>query len=157
MNTRKIIKKLVKEGKIKPISASKGVSKSYQEKSKTSLKASKILFKQNLFEESISMSYYSMYHYSLSLLYLIGIKSENHFFTIHSLKEIFAIDNEKIKFAKKERINKQYYVDFKLTKKDAKELIELAEEFLEEISYFIESLKEADVSKYQRKAKELLK
>ena len=52
------------------------------------------------------MSYYAMYNKLLSLLYKIGIKSENHFFSIFILKEIFDFDNELIVYAKKERIQR---------------------------------------------------
>ena len=133
MKIKKLIKELKKRGKIKLIQESKDIAKSYFEKSKNSFKAAKILLNQKLIEESISMSYYAMYNKLLSLLYKIGIKSENHFFSIYILKEVFDLDNKDILFAKKERINKQYYPNSNLVKKDAKELIKLSESFIEKL------------------------
>lgn len=49
--------------------------------------------------------------------------------TIILLKELFGINNEQLKTAKKERIDKQYYVEFKAREKEVKEGINIAEEF----------------------------
>lgn len=107
MKRIKFIEKLIEEEKIRIVNSSDEISNSYLEKSQNSLKAAKILYAQNLFEESISMSYYSMFHISLSLFYKIGIKCENHNAVIIILKELFKIDIKLISFAKEERIDKQ--------------------------------------------------
>ena len=148
MRKIKFIEKLVREGKIKLVIASDDVSSSYFEKSQNSLKAAKILYAQSLFEESVSMSYYSMFHISLSLFYKVGIKCENHGAVIILLKELFGVDNSRISFAKEERIDKQYYIDFEITKDDSWFLIESAEVFISEVYYFCEKLSLNDVKKY---------
>lgn len=153
MKKIRFISKLIKEEKIKLTSPSNEISKSYIEKSSNSLKASKILNNQNLVEESVSMSYYSMFHISLSLFYKIGIKCENHNAIIILLKELFNIDNYKISFAKEERIDKQYYIDFKITKDDSKILIEIAEEFNSEIYNFIQKLSNNNILEFNNKFK----
>ena len=157
MNIKKLIREINRQGKIKIVQESKDVAESYSEKSKNSLKAAKILLKQELVEESISMSYYSMYNKLLSLLFRVGIKSENHFFSIYILKEIFGFDNRDILFAKKERINKQYYTNTNLVKEDAKEMIKLSENFIEELEFFIDKISLEDVRNYKNKFKELIK
>ena len=77
----------------------------------------------NKFEESVGLAYYSMYHLLIALLFKVGIKSENHSASVILLKEIFNQDNKKIFEAKTERIDKQYYIDFKITKSDVEETI----------------------------------
>lgn len=148
MKQIKFIEKLILKEKIKLNEPSLDISNSYKIKSKNSLKAAKILDSQQLYEESISMSYYSMFHITQSLLFRIGIKCENHSATIILLKELFKIDNSKISYAKEERIDKQYYIDFELTKDDSKELIKIAEEFNTKIYEFIENLNNKLTQKY---------
>ncbi len=145
------IQKLIDEKEISLIDTSNEVFESYNNKSKTSLKAAKILLNQDLLEEAISMSYYSMYHKANSLFRLIGIKCENHTASIILLKEIFEIDNKEIAFAKEERINKQYYIDFSVTKQDVKQGIVDAENFIDELDLFIDSLTEDKKEEYRQK------
>ena len=57
--------------------------------------------------------------------------------------------------AKEERIDKQYYTDFKITSKDCSNLIGFAEEFYEELDLFIENLKQIEIDKYKIKLKEI--
>ena len=118
------------------------------QKSENSYKAAKILYEQDLYEESTSMSYYSMFHITLSLFFRVGIKCENHDAAIILLKELFEIDNEKIFFAKKERIDKQYYFDFEITKENCKELLEIAYQFNNQIFDFIDTLNTKKIKNY---------
>ena len=136
------ISNLIKEEKIFLRDINTNLIKSYNIKSSTSLKAAKILLSQNLLEESTSLAYYSMYHKTTSLFNIIGLKCENHSATIILLKELFEIDNSSISFAKEERIDKQYYSDFIINKKDVKELIENTEIFISKVDFYIDSLTE---------------
>jgi len=95
------------------------------------------LLQSNHMEESVSMAYYSMYYLLTSLLFRTGIKCENHAASIILLTELFGIDNAKISFAKRERIDKQYYVDFQITKEEAQDIIKIAEEISAELTDFI--------------------
>ena len=92
-----------------------------------------------------------MYHKANSLLRLIGIKCENHVAVILLLKEFFQIDNREISFAKEERINKQYYTDFSITKQEVKQGILDAEKFIEKLDFFIDSLTEDKKKDYKQK------
>jgi len=134
------VKKLVKENKVKLVDESKDISDSYEIKSENSLKASKLLYEKSLYEESTSMSYYAMYHRIISLFFEIGIKCENHTGSIIILKEIFNVNTTDIEYAKKERIDKQYYFDFQITESQTKEMILLAENFCSELLLLKNSL-----------------
>ena len=97
------------------------------------------------------MTYYSMYYSTLSLFFKIGLKCENHAAAIVLLKRVFGIDNSKLSFAKKERLDKQYYIDFHLTKQDAVKLIEVAENYNAEIMDFIDRLDNDRIKNYRIK------
>ena len=72
------------------------------------------------------------------------------------LKEVFNIDNVKIAKAKKERIDKQYYVDFSVTKEEVNKMVQTAEEFNAEILDFIEKLDNDKIEIYQKTTKSKL-
>ena len=154
---KKLIQKLVKEQKIIKTEPSKNIFLSYNKKAENSLKAAKILLKQELMEESITMSYYSMYHKATALLRLTGIKCENHNATIHILKEIFCLDINSISIAKTERTETQYYTNSKIKKSDVINSITKAEYFIQEIDLFTDSLNEDKRREYLKKFKEQYK
>ena len=99
------------------------------EKSESNLASAKILLENERLEESVSLAYYSMYNMLTAILFQVGIKCENHTASIILLNALFEIDNNSISSAKDERIDKQYYVDFSVTREDTVELIKTAEEF----------------------------
>ena len=92
----------------------------------------------------------------MALLFKVGIKSENHTASIILLKELFGIDNKEIKVAKKERINKQYYVDFKITEIEVRRLIRMAENFNSMLFDFIEKLKNEEIERIRKKFEKLI-
>ncbi len=149
--------KLNKKGNLKLVEPNEEMKESYIEKSDSNFISAKILIKNKRLEESVSLAYYSMYHILMALLFRVGIKSENHSASIILLKEIFDIDNSKISFAKKERIDKQYYVDFHITKKDVEDLIDKAEEFSKKLLDFISKLNNQDIRRFRNKYIDLLK
>lgn len=132
--------KLSKEGKLGLIEPSENVKESYLKKSESSLKSAQILLNSNQIEDAVPMAYYSMYNMLTALLFKVGIKCENHTGAMILLKELFGIDNSKIKFAKTERVDKQYYVDFKMSKESAIDSINSAKEFNSLIYDFISRL-----------------
>jgi len=119
---------------------------SYLQKAENCLKSSKILFKNNLYENSVSESYYCMYNSLLALLFLLGIKSENHSGSIILLRDLVKQENlhKVISFAKEERIDKQYYVESqqisKITKNLCEEMILKSEDFLIKIKLLISQM-----------------
>ncbi len=105
------------------------------------------------------MSYYGMYHLLLALLFKCGIKCENHNASILILKKVFGEEGlaEEIRFGKRERIDKQYYVDFELTKMDCEDMIKKAEHFTVELKSIIKLLNEEKISRLRQKLNEMLK
>jgi len=137
--------KLNEEGKLQITEPSEEISESYIKKSESHLESAKLLLNSQKLEESVSMAYYGMYHCLLALLFKCGIKCENHSASILILEELFRkIELAKdISFGKKERIDKQYYTDFKLTKQDCEDMIKKAENFIIEIKKIIKHLSQA--------------
>ncbi|MFH8086984.1 MAG: HEPN domain-containing protein [Candidatus Aenigmatarchaeota archaeon] len=151
------LSKVRKEGKLKLVEPSEEIKDSYLKKSESYLYSAKLLFNNNRLEESISLAYYSMYYSLLALLFKVGIKSENHTASIILLKKLFGIDNRKIIRAKKERIDKQYYVSFSLAREDVEKLIRDAEVFNSKMFDVIEKLRKEDVIKLREKFKLMVK
>jgi hypothetical protein len=72
------------------------------------------------------------------------------------LESLYGIDNSRIVAAKKDRIDKQYYVDFAITTEDVRDSIEDAEVFYADLLDFMERLHQGDVSRFREKAVRLL-
>ena len=153
----KFLVKLFSENKLKLIEQSEEIKNSYIEKSESNLISSKILLKNDLLEESVALTYYSMYNLVISLLFAIGIKCENHSAGAILLKKIFEQDNSVLIKAKKERIDKQYYTDFSVTKEEVENGIVSAESFNRDLKSFISRLNSTKIKIYRNKFKELLK
>lgn len=149
--------RLQEEGKLQLVPPSEEIMTSYLKKSDSHIISAKLLLKNDRLEESVSLAYYSMYYTLLSLFFRVGIKCENHSAAIILLKELFNIDNSLISYAKKERIDKQYYVDFKIMKEEVEELIEAAEIFNSKILDFIEKLNSEKIVEFRIKMETLLK
>ncbi|NWG09079.1 MAG: HEPN domain-containing protein [Nitrososphaerales archaeon] len=145
--------KLKKEGRLELVETSEEICTSYLEKAENCLKSASIFLDKGLYENSVSMSYYVMYNSLTALLFRVGIKCENHTGTIILFKKIFEKKDlyELISFAKKERIDKQYYVDFILTRELAEDLLKKAENFLVRIKILIRNLKTEDIGKLRKK------
>jgi len=126
---------LINEKKISLVESSDNLVESYKEKSNNSLKSAEVLNTTALYENSVSMSYYAMYNITIALLYKLGIKCENHTGAILLLKEILEENelSDQLKAAKEERIDKQYYADFKATKDDSELLLNNAKTFVSEV------------------------
>ena len=97
-----------------------------------------------------------MYYFLLALLFRVGIKSENHTASIFLLKELFGLDNSEMLKAKKERIDKQYYVDFKIVESDVKDLIKVVENFNGKIFDFLEKMSLSEIERIREKFIEII-
>ena len=151
------LKKIKKQGKLELVDSSEEMKRSYMIKSESNLISAKILLSNERLEESVSLAYYSMYHLLNALLIKVGIKSENHTASIILLKLLFGIDNKDIYESKKERIDKQYYIDFIITKNDVEDTIKKAERFNAKIVDFISKISNNDVKDYRKKFIGILK
>lgn len=144
--------KLKKEGKLQEVKPSEEISRAYLQRSDESLSSAKTLIKIGNFRDGVALSYYSMYHCLLAALFKIGIKCENHSVAILLLKEVFGIETTLISKAKSERIDKQYYVDFKVNEEEALKSIKMAEEFIGELNDSLAKLTEEKIKLYHKKA-----
>ena len=147
---------LYREKKLQIVEPSEEMKESYIQKSSASLKSAEILLQNSLLENSVPMAYYSMYNMVMALFFKTGIKCENHSGSIILLGKLFEIDNSKIKFAKKERVDKQYYVDFKITKEEVEELILTAKEFNSALYDFIDRMTNKDINNYRDSLRKML-
>jgi uncharacterized protein (UPF0332 family)/HAMP domain-containing protein len=141
--------KLFKEKKLQFVDPSEEIKESYMEKSESNLISAKILLENDRLEESVSLTYYSMYHLVTALLFKVGIKCENHAASIILLKDLFSLDDKEILFAKKERVDKQYYTDFHITKEEVEEAVKTAEDFSKELLDFISKLTNEEANQYR--------
>lgn len=149
------LNKLKKEGKLGLVEPSEEIKQSYIEKSESNIISAKILLENKRLEESVTLSYYSMYHMLTALMFKAGIKSENHSAAIMLLKKLFGADNSDISFAKKERVDKQYYVDFNITKEEVADAIKKAEAFNSKILDFISRMTNEDIVGYREKFRKI--
>lgn len=89
MRKSNFLNKLSKEGKLELVEPSDEITDSYLEKAENCLKSAKILLQNDLYENSVSMAYYTMYESITALLFKVGIKCENHSASILLLKQLF--------------------------------------------------------------------
>lgn len=154
--TNMFLNKLKKEEKLELVKPSEEICDSYSEKSANCLKSAKLLLQNNLYENSIGMSYYAMYNLLLALLFRVGVKCENHGGSILLLKLLFE-ENDLFKLisdAKKERIDKQYYVTTEkdeITKEIAEELLNNAEDFVLKMKVVIKNLNNDSIDEIREK------
>lgn len=150
------LNKLKEEEKLELVEPSEEICESYLEKSNNCLASAKLLLQNNLYENAIGMSYYAMYNLVVALLFRIGIKCENHSGSILLLKLLLEKNDlfKLISDAKKERIDKQYYVT---TEKDeiineaAQELLNNAEDFSVKMKLIIKNLNNEHIDEVREK------
>jgi uncharacterized protein (UPF0332 family) len=155
------LNKLMIEEKLELVEPNEEVCDSYLEKSDNCIASAKLLLNNNLYENSVSMSYYAMYNSLIALLFRNGIKCENHNGSILLLKLLF--DNPDlfnlISDAKKERIDKQYYVTTEkddLTKESTQELFLDAENFVVKMKLIIKNLNNESIEEIRKKFRDLV-
>jgi len=146
------LRKLKKKRVIELVESSEEMKLSYLIKAENCLKSAKILFQSQLYENSTSEAYYCMYNSLLSLLFKIGIKSENHSASIILFDKLFGNKDlaRIISWAKEERIDKQYYVEtqqiVKVTKESCNEMVLKAEDFLVKMKLLINEMQNEKIN-----------
>jgi len=145
------LKKLHKEAILQLVAPSEEMKIAYLKKSESHLISARLLLDNDLFEQSVSMAYYSMYYSVLALFFATGIKCENHTATIILLADVFDIDNTDLEYAKTERIDKQYYVTSEPVSDEVVELIRTAEYFNSELLDVIDRLTNEKIEKFRKK------
>lgn len=156
MKKMSFLNKLYKKKKLQIIEPSENVKTAYLQRSDESLTSAKTLLEIGNLKDSVALSYYSMYHCLLALLFRVGIKCENHTAAIILLRKVFEIDNMKISKSKEERVDKQYSVGFRIEQEEAQDSINTAEEFITGIIEFIDKLNEEDIQDYRKRARDII-
>lgn len=147
---------LVAEGRLKLVGPSDELKRAYFRKSEGYLASAKLLLDNGRIEEPVSLAYYSMYYSLLALLFRVGVKCQNHAAAIFLLGEVFEVDSSEITKAKRERIDKQYFIDFSLAREDVAELVGLAEKFNAKLLDFTDRSNSEAISKFRDKIEGLL-
>src|SRR3990167_10459027 len=152
MKELNFLKKLKRKGLIELVESSEEMKSSYLTKAENCIKSAKILFQNQLYENSTSEAYYCMYNSLLSLLFKIGIKSENHSASIILFDKLFG-NKELVKIIswdKGERIDKQYYVEtqqiVKVTEESCNDMMLKAEDFLVKMKLLISEVNNEKVN-----------
>jgi uncharacterized protein (UPF0332 family) len=145
------LKKLHKDAILQLVAPSEEMKIAYLKKSESHLTSARLLLDNDLFEQSVSMAYYSMYYSVLALFFATGIKCENHTAAIILLADVFAIDNTDLEYAKTERIDKQYYITSSPVRDDVVALIQTAESFNAELLDVIDRLTNEKIEKFRKK------
>ena len=154
--------KLGAKRELRLVEPSDEICRSYLEKSENCLKAAKLLLGHDLYENSIAMSYYAMYDSLTALLFKIGVKCENHSGSILLLEKLFERRElfDVISFAKKQRIDKQYYIitqkEFGAIKDDTETMVKKAEEFRIQIGIIIGKISLNEIAMLREKLKKTL-
>lgn len=153
------LKKLAQENTLRIQEPSNNLATAYITKATNCVQASNLLAQNNLYENAISSAYYAMYNALQALLYKTGIKCLNHTASIHLLKHLYDQQelHRQIQHAKKERIDKQYYVtdqEETQTQQDTQELIQQAQDFVTHIRLLVDELTEQDYKDARKKLQE---
>jgi uncharacterized protein (UPF0332 family) len=154
--------KLAHEKKLEGVEPSTEMASSYLQKSADSLRSAKILLENGLYDNSVALAYYSMYNALTALLFRVGIKCENHSGSIALLEELFGEPelHNIITLAKKERIDKQYYVksasNLALTASAAAQTCKEAEDFTVRLRLRLERLNEDEIGRLRERFKRLV-
>ena len=151
MTKQGFLKKMYKDRTIQLVAPSAEVKDAYLKKSESYLASAKLLLDHERFEESVSLTYYSMYYSVLALFFATGIKCENHTAAILLLEDIFGIDNTAIEAAKAERIDKQYYVVTASVRDDVVSLRKTAELFHAELLDVVDRLTNQNITIFRKK------
>lgn len=150
------MKKLYNDKDLQLVAPNDVVKAAYLKKSDSFLASARLLQDNERFEESVSLVYYSMYYSVLALFFATGIKCENHSAAIILLDEIFGIDNSAIKFAKSERIDKQYYVATAPVRSEVITLIKTAELLNAKLLDVIDRLTKDKIDSFRKKLLKLI-
>jgi uncharacterized protein (UPF0332 family) len=150
------LKKLYNDKDLQLVAPNDVVKVAYLKKSDSFLASARLLRDNERFEESVSLTYYSMYYSVLALFFATGIKCENHSAAIILLDEIFGIDNSAIKSAKSERIDKQYYVATAPVRSEVLTLIKTAELFNAKLLDVVDRLTKDKIDSFRKKLLKLI-
>ena len=145
------------------ITPSRKISDSYIKKANTKLRSMNLLFENDFLEDAINNAYYAMYYAIYSLLIHCGVKSENHSCSIAVFKFLFVdeelVDSNRMKhirFDKKERIDKQYYLPKEIDVDMTKRLMEMAHDFVLDMEIIRTQMNQDQINRLKRKIESVM-
>ncbi len=153
---------LSREKKLETVDESPEIASAYLQKGADCLRSARILCENGLYDNSISLSYYAMYNALTAMLYRTGIKCENHSGSILLLQKLFGQQklHDLISLAKRERIDKQYYVVSESNTTSnaslARQTVKEAEEFMLDVRLYLGQLDEKKVGVIKEKFRQLV-
>lgn len=159
MKKLNFLTKLKKEGSLKLVEPSDEISKSYLMKSDKCIKVAELAYNADIYENSVSEAYYSIYNSVLSLFFKCGIKCENHSGAVILIKELFVLNYLYFIFSefKKDRIDNQYYIPIvgtePINKLQCAKRIKTAKEFNMQIRAYSDNLKLQEINSLREKFK----
>ncbi len=129
-----------KKGDVGLIQPNENISNSFIKLSTETLKAAENVIMNKMFLWGTVMAYYAEYYAVSSILYRLGIKSENHDCSIEVFGFLFGEDDfMKINKAKKMRIDSQYYMKV-ADDREVEKLLADAKSFVADQSVILNSL-----------------
>lgn len=156
MKKRDFLRRLSRKGALQLVTPSLEIRDVYLKKSRSRLESAGHLLSIDKFEEATEMAYYSMFHSVMALFFACGIKCENHTVASWLLADVFGLDNSLLESAKKERLDKEYYVPAAPVRPDVEALIKTAESFNAVLLDRIERLTREDIGNFRERFKKLL-
>ncbi len=155
------LKKLYKQKKLQFVDKSDEICSSYLNKANDSFRSAKLLVENGLLENAVTMAYYAMYNALTAALFKAGIKCENHTASIILLRALFEQKElaETVGTAKKERIDKQYYIaeyNQGVSLESAEKLNKDAEDFILQMKTFMKSWNTGMIDSYINKLQDTL-
>ena len=156
MTRQDFLRKLNRKKALQLIKPSPEIRDVYQRKSQSRLESARHLLSIDKFEESTEMAYFSMFHSVMALFFACGIKCENHTVAGWLLADVFDLDNTVLESARKERLDKEYYVPAAPVRPEVESLIRTAESFNGVLTDKIERLTLEDIEDYRIRFKNLL-
>jgi len=157
LTRRDFLRKLGKRKALQLVQPSPEIRDAYLRKSQSRLEAARHLLSIDKFEESTEMAYFSMFHSVMALFFACGIKCENHTVAGWLLSDVFGIDDTVFETARKERLDKEYYVPSAQVRPDAEALIRTAESFNGMLLDTIDRLTREDIEMYRTRFRKLFK
>jgi uncharacterized protein (UPF0332 family) len=156
LTRRDFLRRLSRKKALQLVEPSPEIRDVYLKKSRSRLESARHLLSIDKFEESTEMAYYSMYHSLMALFFACGIKCENHTVAGWLLADVFGLDNTVLESAKKERLDKEYYVPAAPVRPDVEALIRTAESFNAVLLDKIERLTREEIENYRKQFRKLL-
>lgn len=153
MKKLNFLDRLKSEGALELIEPSDDISKAYIIKSGKCIQVARLAFDAEIYENSVSEAYYSIYNVITALFYKCGIKCENHSAAVILIEKLFSL-NELYKIFsefKKDRIDNQYYIPIintePISKEKCDERLKTAQKFNVKLRAYMENLTIEEINK----------